>query len=154
MHVYLRIFACASECKGSYSYKYFQDEKFKHVPSARLAGEEFDSTSTSCYATFDQCFTFFTAISVCKYIGGNLATYDDVKQLLITPHKKTDNCDNPNELCQWIGIVKPIWIWTSKCMLLLITMRESQAVLARDESANDFRIESNRGMADSNLIES
>ena len=109
---------------GAYLVKYFDRNKiFYWGEVAKSAYQSKDRNS--CYIVLDGCHTFFTAVSICHYLKGSLATFDDKYSLENAKFDhiqrpggpKVEKCDDVDEdkyeTCQWIGVVKKVWTWSS-----------------------------------------
>ena len=122
----MRAFLCLLGCRttgGAYPVKYFDKNKIYHWGELAESGYQ-SKDANSCYIVLGGCHTFFTAASICHYLKGSLATFDDKDSLdnakfrrVPRPGRyKTAKCDTDEdkyESCQWIGVVRKVWTWSS-----------------------------------------
>ena len=85
----------------------------KYFPSVNV--HQYPSDPSTCYVAFRKPHQFFRAVYACNLLRGRLATFDEYS-LLETNNNALEKYKTAfgNEHCQWIGLLKKVWLWPSK----------------------------------------
>jgi len=100
---------CVSACKDTYR---FSDLAMHNINLVTV-----HLILTNCYATFIDDRPYYHAVDICLDLGGNLAIYDNYDMV-------QQNLGSFAEYsvalsyCHWIGLLKKVWTWPSKGMLI------------------------------------